>query len=64
VSGIEFCLAVGNAVDDTVLENCFARNPAHPIIVVDFSPDIESIIMRVWANARKAKNVDKYLKKS
>jgi hypothetical protein len=63
VSGIEFSLAVGKAVDDTVRENCFACNPAHPIVVVDFSRDIQTIIKRVWANARKAKNVEKYLKK-
>ena len=63
VSGIEFSLAVGKAVDDAVRENCFACNPARPIVVVDFSQDIKGIIKQVWANARKAKNVEKYLKK-
>jgi hypothetical protein len=63
VSGIEFSLGVGTAIDDAVRESCFASNPLHPIIVVDFSPDIEAIIKQIWANARKAKNVDKYLKK-
>lgn len=64
VSGIEFCLAVGTAVDDAVRESCFACNPAHPIIVTDFSKAIEGIIKQVWTNARKAKNVEKYLKKT
>lgn len=64
VSGIEFSLGAGAAVDGSVRESCFACNPLHPIIVVDFSPDIEAIIKRVWANARKARNVEKYLKRS
>jgi hypothetical protein len=63
VPGIEFSLSVGAAVDDVFREICFARNPAHPIIVVDFSAGIEAIVKQVWAKARKAKNVDKYLKK-
>ena len=63
VSGIEFCLGVGKAVDDTVRENCFACNPAHPIIVVDFSGSIAEITSTVWAGARKAKNVEKWLKR-
>jgi hypothetical protein len=62
VSGIEFCLAVGKAVDATVRETCFACNPAHPIIVVDFSADIQRIISSVWAKAHKAKNVQKWLR--
>jgi hypothetical protein len=63
VPGIEFSLAIGDAVDATVRENCFACNPARPIIVVDFAPDIQEILKRVWADARKAANVEKYLKK-
>jgi hypothetical protein len=63
VSGIEFSLAVGDAVDDTLRDNCFASNPLHPILVADFASQIEEIIRQVWANARKAKNVEKYLKK-
>ena len=63
VSGIEFCLAVGSAVDATLKENCFASNPAHPIVVVDFSSSILEILSSVWANARKAKNIEKWLKR-
>src|SRR5271156_365717 len=63
VSGIEFSLAMGKAVDDSVRESCFACNPAHPIIVFDFSAKIQSVMRTVWANARKAKNVEKWLKK-
>jgi hypothetical protein len=63
VSGIEFALAVGPAIDETFRENCFVCNPWHPIIVTDFSKDIEGIIRQVWARAHKARNVAKYLKK-
>ena len=62
VPGIEFSLAVGQAVDATAREICFACNPWHPIIVVDFAPDIQGILKQVWKGARKAKNVEKYLK--
>jgi hypothetical protein len=64
VSGIEFSLAVGKAVDRTIRPDCFACNPAHPIIVVDFSPDIAGILRKVWAKAHVAKNVQKYLKRT
>ncbi len=63
ISGIEFSLLVGDAVEGTLRESCFASNPARPIVVFDFSKDIEGIIKQVWTNARKAKNVEKYLKK-
>jgi hypothetical protein len=63
-AGLIISLAVGAAVDDAFREICFVRHPAHPIIVNDFSSDIEAIIKQVWAKARKAKNVNKYLKKS
>ncbi len=63
VSGIEFSLAVGKAVDATIRPDCFACHPAHPIVVVDFSPDIEGVLRKVWAKAHVAKNVQKYLKK-
>jgi hypothetical protein len=64
VSGIEFSLAVGKAVDNALRESCFASNPSHPIVVVDFSMDIVKVIKKVWANARKAKNVQKYFEKA
>jgi hypothetical protein len=64
IPGIEFYLAVGERVDDSLRNDCFVCNPAHPILVFDFSRDIEGIIKPVWAKARKAKNVEKYLKKS
>ena len=63
VSGIEFSLAVGPAIDEEFRENCFVCNPLHPIIVTDFSSDIQRIVTEVWARAHKAKNVEKYLKK-
>jgi len=63
VSGIEFSLAVGPAVDDVFRENCFVCNSLHPLIVTDFSSDIQAIIKQVWAGAHKARNVAKYLKK-
>jgi len=63
VSGIEFSLATGLATDEAFRENCFVCNPWHPIVVTDFSKDIEGIIRQVWTRAHKARNVAKYLKK-
>jgi len=63
VSGIEFSLAIGKAVNGDIREGCFATNPLHPIMVLDFSPDIREVLSTMWARARKAKNVEKYLKK-
>jgi hypothetical protein len=63
VSGIEFALALGPPLGSDVRESCFAANPLHPIMVLDFSPAIIGILSEVWRKARKAKNVDKYLKK-
>jgi len=59
VSGIEFCLAAGKAVHARDRNNCFACNPAHPIVVADFSADIETIVSGAWAKRHKAKSVGK-----
>lgn len=63
IPGIEFALAVGKTVNDSAREACFASNPAHPILVADFAPDIQNIMRQVWKGARVAKNVERYLEK-
>jgi hypothetical protein len=63
VPGIEFSLNVGSMIKTSERESCFASNPLHPIIVTNFSEDLLKINRMVWKGARKAKNVDKYLKK-
>jgi hypothetical protein len=63
IPGIEFALSVGKGVDTEVREICFACNPRHHIIVVNFAPDIQGIMKQVWKGARKARNVEKYLKR-
>lgn len=63
ISGIEFALAVGNQIDLTARQACFASNPQHPIIVLDYSEDLRGNFNRVWKKAHKAKNLEKYMKK-
>ena len=63
VSGIEFALHLGPPVDSGIRESCFATNPLHPMMVLDFSPTIKDILSEVWKKAHKAKNVEKYLKR-
>lgn len=38
--GIQFVLLVGNCVNRKIKETCFVSNPAHPMLVNDFSKDI------------------------
>jgi hypothetical protein len=63
VPGIEFTLIVGDDLPADVRQQCFAMNPLHPILVGDFSSAVKSVIGPVWAGARKARNVEKYLRK-
>jgi len=62
IPGIQFSLCVGNGVTVNIRESCFVSHPLHPILVTDFSKDIREIIRSVTAKARKAKNVEKYLR--
>jgi hypothetical protein len=64
VCGIEFALGAGKKITAEARQYCFARNPLHPIIVTDFSPYIRTNFNAVWRKARKAKNIEKWLKKS
>jgi len=61
-SGIVWALLVGKAVDDEQRKSCFATNPGHPVLVGDFSPDIRQIFHETVKTAKKARNVEKYLK--
>jgi hypothetical protein len=62
VPGIEFSLGVGKELDNSVREESFSCNPARPILVLNYLPDLLAINKYVWENARKAKNMEKYLK--
>jgi hypothetical protein len=63
VCGMEFALDVGKAIPPEVRQNCFASNPLHPILVVDYSEDVRMNFNQVWKKAHKAKNIEKYMKK-
>jgi hypothetical protein len=61
-SGIIWALLVGKAVDDEQRISCFATNPVHPVLVGDFSPDLREVFRDTLKTAKKARNVEKYLK--
>jgi hypothetical protein len=61
-SGMVWALLVGKAVDDEQRKSCFATNPGHPVLVGDFSPDIRQIFQATVKTAKRARNVEKYLK--
>lgn len=53
--GIQFVLFVGNCVSREMKETCFVSNPAHPILVKDFSKDIiNNQFAPMLAKARKS----------
>jgi hypothetical protein len=62
VPGVEFSLGVGNGLDEEVRLSSFSCQKARPIIVLNYLPDLIEVNKRVWASARKANNVQKYLK--
>jgi hypothetical protein len=61
--GVQFMLDVGRAVTKEIREGCFASNPLHPIIVADFTSTLQLPFREAFATTRKAKNVEKWLKK-
>jgi len=62
IPGIQFSLCVGRGVNREQRSVCIASNPLHPILVTDFSKDVRGVFAGVWKKARKARNVEKYLK--
>jgi hypothetical protein len=62
-SGICWTLSVGKSVEDELRMSCFAVNPGHPIIVENFSPDVRHAFSTMLRFAKKARNVEKYLKR-
>lgn len=60
---IEFALAVGKKINDEARQLCFATSPLHPIFVTDYTEDLRGNFSRVWKQAHKAKNIDKYMRK-
>ena len=61
--GMEFALGLGNGLTSEARQSCIASNPLHPILVVDFTEVIRMNFGEALINARKAKNVEKWLKK-
>lgn len=62
VPGIEFALVVGNTIPAEKKWNCFASHPLHPIIVsAGISGAIKGVVRGATKNARRAKNVMRYL---
>lgn len=63
ILGIEFTILVGKAVGPEEREASFSGNPERPILLGDFVSVIQDIAVAVMKKARKAKNVEKYLKR-
>lgn len=61
-SGILWTLSVGKGVGDELRKMCFATNPGRPVLVGNFSDEVKSIFRTVFRSAKKARNVEKYLK--
>ncbi len=61
-SGILWTLSVGKGVDDELRKTCFATNPGRPVLVGNFSDDVRYVFRNVLRSAKKARNVEKYLK--
>ena len=61
--GIQFILVVGNKVTNADRTGCFASNPAHPMILMDYTSGLHVPVREAFHNTRKAKNVEKWLKK-
>jgi hypothetical protein len=63
VLGIEFMLFVGKAVGREQRDASFSGNPERPILLFDFSAEMQAVGRKVMQGAKKAQNVEKYLKK-
>jgi len=61
-SGILWTLSVGKAVDEELRKTSFATNPGRPILVGDFSEDVKYVFQTVLRKAKRARNVEKYLR--
>jgi hypothetical protein len=61
-SGILWTLSVGKGVGDELRKTCFATNPGRPVLVGNFSDEVKFVFRTVFRSAKKARNVEKYLK--
>ncbi|MDE3135821.1 MAG: hypothetical protein KGL59_04570 [Acidobacteriota bacterium] len=62
--GIQFMLLAGNCVSREEKEVCFVSNPAHPILVDDFSERlIKNQFIPMLAGAKKSPNLIKYFER-
>jgi hypothetical protein len=62
--GMEFSLLVGPTITNEERTGSLSGNQGRPIMVVDFSPMLRNIVADTMKTAHKAKNIQKYLKKS
>jgi hypothetical protein len=62
IPGIQFVLSVGKRLPVEMPNICFASNPAHPILVADFSEGVSRIFRRVASKAHKSKKLLAYMK--
>jgi hypothetical protein len=63
ILGIEFMLFVGKAVGREQRNASFSGNPERPILLFDCSAEMQAVGRKVMQGAKKARNVEKYLKK-
>jgi hypothetical protein len=61
--GITFILTVGKGMTKEDRAVCFSFNPHHPIFVTDYTDGIRMIFGEALRKTRKAKNVEKWLKR-
>lgn len=57
IPGIILVLSVGKRLGPEMPRICFATNPAHPILVADFSKDITNEGAAIFRKARKSRNL-------
>jgi hypothetical protein len=62
VPGISFGLAVGKRIEEPKSVCCYS-NPAHPIILTDFSLGITQVMQRFASKAKKSLKLQEYWRK-
>ena len=63
IPGILFALRVGKRLPVEMPNICFASNPAHPILVGDFSKDLKGIYRLAAIKAHKSRKLLDYMNK-
>jgi len=63
IPGVLFTLSVGKRLPEEMPNICFASNPAHPILVGDFSKNLTSAYRRTASKAHKSRKLLDYMSK-